>query len=168
MCTTLVFVWSPRGKIVNKLSELMNPMVASNWCDKNQITLDLFKRSKPGLEFWGESENTFWQKFLPVELQESQVDSCKIKFKTHSLITGKSSDSWRYHGLVIYREDTYRKKVVFYLSALNPEAEMASEVSRRRYDLDKPENITGHYRQSNRTTWKNSVFRITRKPLELG
>ena len=45
---------------------------------------------------------------------------------------------------------------------------MASEASRGRYDLDKPENITGHYRQSNQTTWKNSVIRITRKPLERG
>ena len=56
----------------------------------------------------------------------------------------------------------------FYLSALKSEAEMASEASRRRYDLDKPENITGHYLQSNRTTWKNSVIRITRKPLARG
>ena len=67
---------------------------------------------------------------------------------------------------VYYGEDTYRKKVVFYLSALKPEVEMAYKASRGRYDLDKPENITGHYRQSNRTTWKNSVIRITRKPLE--
>ena len=45
---------------------------------------------------------------------------------------------------------------------------MASEASRGHYDLDKPENITGHYRQSNRTSWKSSVIRITRKPLEPG
>ena len=54
----------------------------------------------------------------------------------------------------------------FHLSALKPEAEMASEASRGRYDLDKPENITGRYRQSNRTSWKNGVIRITQKPLE--
>ena len=71
-----------------------------------------------------------------------------------------------YLGVVIYGEDTYHKKVDFHLSALKPEADMASEASRGRYDLDKPENITGHYRQSNRTSWKNSVIRITRKPLE--
>ena len=73
-----------------------------------------------------------------------------------------------YLGVVIYGEDTYHKKVDFHLSALKPEAEMASEASRGRYDLDKPENITGRFRQSNRTSWKNSVIRITRKSLELG
>ena len=56
---------------------------------------------------------------------------------------GKSS-----HGVVIYGKDTYRKKVVFYLSALKPEVEMESEASRGRYDVDKPENITDLYRQS--------------------
>ena len=55
------------------------------------------------------------------------------------------------HGVVIYGEDTYRKKVVFHLSALKPEAEMVSEASRGRYDFDKPENITDLYQQSNRT-----------------
>ena len=48
------------------------------------------------------------------------------------------------YGVVIYGEDTYRK-VVFYLSALKPEAEMVSEASRGRYDLDKPENIMDCY-----------------------
>ena len=57
-----------------------------------------------------------------------------------------------YHSVVIYGEDTYRKKVVFHLSALKPEAEVVSEVSRRRYDFDKPKNITDLYRQSN---WTN-------------
>ena len=47
-----------------------------------------------------------------------------------------------YHGVVIYGKDTYRK-VDFHLSALKPEAEMASEASRGRSDRDKPENITG-------------------------
>ena len=70
--------------------------------------------------------------------------------------------------MVIYGEDSYRKKVVFYLSALKPEAEMVSEASRGRHDLDKPENITDRYRQPNWTTSKNSVIRIARKPLELG
>ena len=46
------------------------------------------------------------------------------------------------YGVVIYGEDTYRKKDVFYLSALKPEAEMVSDASRGRCDLDKPENIT--------------------------
>ena len=46
------------------------------------------------------------------------------------------------HGVVIYREDTYRKKVVFHLSALKPEVEMVSEASRERYNFEKPENIT--------------------------
>ena len=46
------------------------------------------------------------------------------------------------HGVVICGEDTYRKKVVFHLSELKPEAEMVSEASRDRYDFDKPENIT--------------------------
>ena len=55
-------------------------------------------------------------------------------------------------GVVIYGEDTYHKKVDFHLSALKPEADMASEASRGRYDLDKPENITGRYQQSNRTS----------------
>ena len=42
-------------------------------------------------------------------------------------------------------------------------------IQRGRYDLNKPENITDRYRQSNRTTLKkNSVIRITRKPLEPG
>ena len=68
----------------------------------------------------------------------------------------------------MYREDTYRKKVVFYLSALKPEDEMVSEASWGCYDLDKPENIKAHYRQSNRTTWKNSVIRITQTQLEPG
>ena len=67
-----------------------------------------------------------------------------------------------------YGEDTYRKKVIFYLSALKPEAEMASEASRGRYDLDKPENITGHYRNQIGQLEKNSVIRITQKPLERG
>ena len=40
------------------------------------------------------------------------------------------------HGVIIYGEDTYCQKVVFYLSALKPKAEMVP------YDLDKPENIT--------------------------
>ena len=71
-------------------------------------------------------------------------------------------------GVVIYGEDTYHKKVDFHLSALKPEAEMASEASRGSYDLDKPENITARYRQSNWTCWKNSVIRITQKPLEPG
>ena len=56
-----------------------------------------------------------------------------------------------YHGVVLYGEDTYRKKVVFHLSALKPEAEMVSEASRGRYDFDKPENITDLYWQANRT-----------------
>ena len=59
-----------------------------------------------------------------------------------------------YHEVVIYGEDTYRKKVVFHLSVLKPEAEMVSEASRGCYDLDKHENITNLYRQSNRTNWK--------------
>ena len=32
-----------------------------------------------------------------------------------------------------------------------PKAEMVSEAPRGRYDFDKPENITDHHRQSNRT-----------------
>ena len=36
------------------------------------------------------------------------------------------------HGVVIYGEDTYRKKVVFHLSSLKPEAEMVSEAPRGR------------------------------------
>ena len=55
------------------------------------------------------------------------------------------------HGLVIYGEDTYCKKVVFHLSALKLEAEMVSEASRGHYDFDKSENIIDLYRQSNRT-----------------
>ena len=38
-------------------------------------------------------------------------------------------------------------KIVFYSSVLKPKAEMVSEASRGRYDLDKPENITDRYRQ---------------------
>ena len=72
------------------------------------------------------------------------------------------------HGVVIYGEDTYRKKVVFHLSALKLEAAMISEASRGCYDFDKPENIKDLYRQSNWTNWKNSVIRLTRKPLEPG
>ena len=45
---------------------------------------------------------------------------------------------------------------------------MVSEAPRGRYDLDKPENITDRYRQSNWTTWKNRVIRISWKPLEPG
>ena len=59
-----------------------------------------------------------------------------------------------YHGVKIYGEDTYRKNVVFLLSALKPEAEMVSDASRGRYDFEKPENITDLYRQSNQTNWK--------------
>ena len=44
-------------------------------------------------------------------------------------------------GEVIYGQETYRKKVVFHLSALKSEAKMVSEASRGRYDFDKPENI---------------------------
>ena len=68
-------------------------------------------------------------------------------------ITGKISgegDVWS-DTVVIYGEDTYRKKVVFHLSALKPEAEMVSEASRGCYHFDKPENITALYLQSNRT-----------------
>ena len=73
-----------------------------------------------------------------------------------------------HHGGSNIRRRHLCKKVVFYWSALKPEDEMVSEASRGRYDLDKPENITDRYRQSNRTTWKNSVIRIPRKPLEPG
>ena len=60
----------------------------------------------------------------------------------------------------IYGEDTYRKKVVFYLLALKPKAEMVSEASRGCYDFDKPENITDlSYWQSNRTNWKKKKRR---------
>ena len=45
-----------------------------------------------------------------------------------------------YHGVVIYGEDSYRKKVVFHLSALKPEAEMVSEASRGHNDFDKPDS----------------------------
>ena len=55
------------------------------------------------------------------------------------------------HGVVIYEEDTYRKKVVFNLSALKPKAVVASKAPRGRYDFDKHENIMGKYRQSNLT-----------------
>ena len=40
-----------------------------------------------------------------------------------------------FHGVVIYGEDTYRKKVVFHLSALKPKAEMVSEASTGCYDF---------------------------------
>ena len=72
------------------------------------------------------------------------------------------------HGVAINGEDTYLKKVVFYLSELKPEAEMVSEASRGRYDFNKPENITDLYRQSHRTNWKHSVIRRYQKPLEAG
>ena len=55
------------------------------------------------------------------------------------------------HGVVVYREDTYCKKVVFHLSALKPKALVAFKAPRGHYDFDKPENITGIYRQSNLT-----------------
>ena len=69
---------------------------------------------------------------------------------------------------VSYGEDPYRKTVVFHLSALKPRALVASKAPRGCYDFDKPENITDLYRQSNQTTWKNSVIRSYRKPLEPG
>ena len=56
-----------------------------------------------------------------------------------------------WHGVVIYGEDTYRKKVVFYLLALKPKATVASKAPRGRYNFDKPKNITGKYRQPNLT-----------------
>ena len=45
---------------------------------------------------------------------------------------------------------------------------MVSEAPRGAMTFDKTENVTDRYRQSNRTTWKNSVIRITWKPLEPG
>ena len=65
---------------------------------------------------------------------------------------GQNLSSSLWLGVGIYGEDTYHKKVDFHLSALKPEAEMACEASRGRYDLDKPENIMVRYRQSNRTS----------------
>ena len=47
-------------------------------------------------------------------------------------------DGLLYHGVVIYGEDTYCKKVVFYLSALKPNVVVASKAPRGRYDFDKP------------------------------
>ena len=85
-----------------------------------------------------------------------------------ALTEGHGCVDSNYHGVVIYGEDTYCKKVVFHMSALKPGAEMVSEASRGRYDFDKPENITDLYRQSNRSTQKNSVIRSYRKPLEPG
>ena len=55
-------------------------------------------------------------------------------------------------GSNIQRRHLSQEGFFFYFSALKPEAEMASEASRGRYDLDKPENITDRYRQSNQTT----------------
>ena len=52
---------------------------------------------------------------------------------------------------IIYKEDTYRKKAVFHLLTLKPEAEMVSEASRGCNDFDKHENITDLYRRSIRT-----------------
>ena len=64
----------------------------------------------------------------------------------------KNEVGWLHHRVVTYGEDTYCKKVVFRLSALKPNAEMVSEASRGRYDLDRPENITDCHWQSNRKT----------------
>ena len=56
------------------------------------------------------------------------------------------------------------------MSALKRESEMVFDAPRGRFDFDKPENITDMtdlYRQSNRTTWKNSIIRrVSRKPLD--
>ena len=68
----------------------------------------------------------------------------------------------------MYGEDTYRKKVVFHLSAVKPEAEMVSEAPRGRYDFDKPENITTSIGNQIGQIEKKCVISITRKPLEPG